>query len=136
MISAEKEFTVEFFDVDSMQIVWNGRYFDYFEMARCRLFSSLGIDYQSLFANGYLLPLAKTNAKFIRPLRFGDEAVVKATLTEWEYLIRVAFEIRNRKTGLITTKGESTQIFCNKEGENLMIVPLEIQKRIKEHIEA
>jgi len=31
------EFSVPFFDVDSMNIVWHGHYVKYFELARCQL---------------------------------------------------------------------------------------------------
>jgi len=34
---AEVELTVEFFDVDSMQVVWHGNYLKYMERARCAL---------------------------------------------------------------------------------------------------
>jgi len=39
---AEVELTVEFFDVDSMQIVWHGNYLKYMERARCALLDKIG----------------------------------------------------------------------------------------------
>jgi acyl-CoA thioester hydrolase len=41
-ITAETEFTVEFYDVDSMEIVWHGNYVKYLEKARCVLLDHIG----------------------------------------------------------------------------------------------
>ena len=41
-ISAEIEFKVEFYDVDSMNVVWHGNYVKYMESARCVLLDKIG----------------------------------------------------------------------------------------------
>ena len=135
-LSIKKEITVEFFDVDSMQIVWNGKYFDYFEVARSALFDKLGIDYYTLATLGYQFPLVKNSAKYIKPLRFHQTAIVKATLTEYEYLFEVRFEIREKESRSITTKGSSTQMACSLEGESLGKIPDELVQRIRMHDES
>ena len=36
------EFEVQFFDVDSMDIMWHGHYVKYLEMARCQFLEEIG----------------------------------------------------------------------------------------------
>ena len=43
-VSAEVEIEIPFHDVDSMKIVWHGNYAKYFEIARCALFESIGLN--------------------------------------------------------------------------------------------
>ncbi len=40
-ISFEVKYSVPFFDLDPMQIVWHGNYLNYFEIARAGLFDPL-----------------------------------------------------------------------------------------------
>ncbi|MBQ2464452.1 MAG: hypothetical protein II507_05635 [Treponema sp.] len=41
-ISEEIVFNVEFYDVDSMRIVWHGNYVKYMEASRCALLNKIG----------------------------------------------------------------------------------------------
>jgi acyl-CoA thioester hydrolase len=52
-LTEETEFKVEFYDVDSMDIVWHGNYVKYFEKARCALLDKIGYGYQEMRASGY-----------------------------------------------------------------------------------
>ena len=47
-ISEEIVFNVEFYDVDSMRIVWHGNYVKYMEASRCALLNKIGYNYNRL----------------------------------------------------------------------------------------
>ncbi len=135
MKSVEVEITVEFFDVDSMGIVWNGKYFDYFEIARHRLFDELELPYKAIADEGYMLPLTSNRAKYIRPLKLGQKAIVKATISEYDLLLKIRFEIRDKASGEVTTKGESTQMAVDTEGKSLGDIPMILKNAIREHLD-
>jgi acyl-CoA thioester hydrolase len=109
-ISAETEFIVEFYDVDSMQVVWHGNYIKYFELARRVLLDKIGYGYLKMEESGYAFPVIDVSAKYIGSLKFKDRARVKAILEEYENRLRIKYEIRNVETGKLTTKGISTQM--------------------------
>jgi len=48
--------------------------------------------------------------RYARPLRFGDEIRVLATLTEWEFRLRIDYAIHNLRSGERTTKAMTTQV--------------------------
>lgn len=123
MISAERELAVEFFDVDSMGIVWNGRYFDYFEIVRHALFIKAGFEYSDMYAQGFMLPIVKNKCKYIKPLRLGGMYIVKAVVTECDLLLKLSFTIRDKGTGILMTKAESVQLAVNLQGESLGRLP-------------
>jgi acyl-CoA thioester hydrolase len=123
-VSAEIEFSVDFYDVDSMRIVWHGNYVKYFEKARCALLTKIGYDYLEMEESGWAFPVTSVSAKYIRPLGFLDRVRAKAILTEYENCIKIKYELYNAKTGQLCTKGESTQMAVNMTTrESSMVCP-------------
>jgi acyl-CoA thioester hydrolase len=112
-IFAEVEKTVEYFECDPMKVVWHGNYINYFELGRRKLLEEIGYAYDDMEKSGYAFPIIEISAKYIGPLQYRDRALIKAILVEYENRLRIKFEIRNAKTGLITTKGISTQMAFN-----------------------
>jgi acyl-CoA thioester hydrolase len=109
-LKAEVEISIEFYDVDSMEIVWHGNYIKYFEKARCALLNKIGYGYRQMRDSGYAFPVTDISAKYISPLKFGDRVRIRAILDEYENRLRIKYELVNTATGTITTKGMSTQM--------------------------
>jgi len=123
-IFAETEIIVEFYHCDPMRVVWNGNYFNYFEAARRELLEKIGYNYDDMKNSGYAFPIIENSAKYIGSLQYRDKAIVKAILEEYENRLKIRFEIRNVKTGLVTTKGVSTQMaFDVKKQESCFVSP-------------
>lgn len=135
MKSVEREVQIEFFDLDQMGIVWNGRYFDFFEIARHALFIECRVSYEEMVSRGYMTPIVRNKAKYIRPLRLGQVVIVRATIVEYELFLKVRFEIFDKKTGVLTTTGESIQMVTDLEGVNAGCVPDFLRNAIKEHLD-
>lgn len=113
-VSEETVVTAEFFDVDAMNVVWHGNYVKYMEVARCALLDKIGYGYKEMVKEGYAYPVTSINLKYVRSLLFGDKAVVKTYLTEYENCIKIKYEIFNQD-GVLCTKAESTQMALNIE---------------------
>lgn len=123
-LSAEVEFKVDFFEVDSMKIVWHGNYINYFERARCALLDKIGYNYIAMEDSGYSYPVVDVRIKYVRSLHFGDTCRAKATLAEYENMIKIQFELYNAKTGKLTTKGSVTQMCIDtRTGETQFVLP-------------
>jgi len=132
IITAEIKFPVEFYDVDSMRIVWHGNYIKYFEKARCALLNKIGYGYLEMSASGYAFPVTDVRVKYTRSLLFGDTARVKAILDEYENRIKIKYEIYNDKTGVLTTKGESCQMAVKMAtNETRFICPEEFIRKVE-----
>lgn len=121
---------VPFYDVDPMQIVWHGNYFNYFENARVALFAHLGVDLFEFYKRTQcLFPIIKTSTKHIYPLRYGDDFICKATLVEGKAKIIVDFEIRLKSDGRICARGRTEQIAVKAPDMEIMFtIPDEIRK--------
>jgi acyl-CoA thioester hydrolase len=135
-IYAEEEFTVEFFHLDPMQVVWHGNYINYFEIGRRVLLGKIGYNYNAMKESGFSFPVIEVSAKYIGSLRFLDRAKIKAILLEYENRLKIRYEIRNVKTGAIVTKGYTTQMaFDVNAGESCFYCPKILVERIEAFIE-
>ena len=102
---------VPFHDMDPMHVMWHGNYYKYFDVTRFDLFKSVGIDlYEYAFSKHVSFPVSRSSIKHIAPLKFHDEFICKAAVTEAEYKIGMDFEIRRKDTGQICARGKSEQV--------------------------
>ncbi len=126
------EADVPFHDVDSLQIVWHGHYFKYFEIARTKLFTLHGIDGKEMMELGYRLVVSHTECKHVSPLAYKDRFRVSAWFTgEPDHRIEVLYEIWNLTTDKRAARGRTDLVTTDPAGTMLLATPELLQKRIK-----
>ena len=108
--ATEVELTVQFYDLDPMEVVWHGNYAKYFEVARCALLDQIGYNYAEMKASGFAWPIIDMQVRFLQPLVFGQAAVVRAEIVEWEFWLKIDYAIRDKATGKRLTKGSTRQV--------------------------
>ena len=123
MIEFSMDMRVEFYDTDCMGVVWNGTYFNYFERVRAALLRSVGYDYPRMYEEGFLLPVVRNKAKYIKALKLGDEFQIKATVTEYDLMLNIEYEISSKATGEIMTKGASSQMAVTLDEKSIGNIP-------------
>jgi len=123
-IFVETEITIEFFHCDPVNVVWHGNYLNFFETARRLLLDKIGYNYYEMKKSGYAFPVVNAAVKYIGFLQHNDKAIVKAVLEEYENSLKIKFEIRNAKTGQITTRGVTSHMAYNFEtSESCFVCP-------------
>ena len=126
---SEIEIKIPFYDVDPMQIVWHGNYIKYMEQARCDMFSKLNYNYLDMGQDNYAYPVAKMTTKYISPITFDDEIIIKSELQTIEPSINIKYTMYNKKTGQKVFKGETMQIGINlKTKESVYSAPEKLKK--------
>lgn len=109
-LSFEVALSPTFHDCDPMHVVWHGNYFKYFEVARCALLQRHDYDYPQMRESGYLWPVVDARVKYIRPLLYGQQLLVRATITEWENRLKIIYEIRDAGTDQVLTRAHTIQV--------------------------
>lgn len=97
---------VEFYDVDSMGVVWHGNYVKYIEKARCMFLESCNFTYIDMLKNGFVMPIVKMDFKYIKPLKFNEIFFVEIILIECECFLKFRYilrDINNNKVALANT---------------------------------
>ena len=94
MYSITTSIRVRYAETDQMHGVYNGRYFEYFEVGRAELMRSLGMTYRQFEESGFLLPLTEAYAKYIKQAQYDDMIDIVAMLKEAPMArLRIDYEI-------------------------------------------
>ncbi|MBL7137686.1 MAG: acyl-CoA thioesterase [Bacteroidales bacterium] len=107
-----------------MKIVWHGNYLKYFEDGREAFGERYGLGYLDVFNHHVMIPIVKVQCDFIKPLEYGDSAIVETRFVNSE-AAKIIFEFRIfRKSDMeLAATGSSVQVFLTPEGELLLTAP-------------
>ena len=126
-------FTIPFYDVDSMRVVWHGNYVKYMENGRCAFLKKIGMSYEFIEDSGYFLPVVSMNLKFIRPARSGQRVLLISELEDCNNLIIFHYLLQDEENGTKLMKGETRQMAVDKNtGKSFLVLPDLILNKIKE----
>jgi len=130
--AAVTEGEVPFHDVDSLQIVWHGHYYKYFEIARTKLFLHHGIDGKDMHDLGYRFVIAHGECRHVSALAYRDRYRVSAWFgPDPEHRVRVLYEVWNLSTGKRAARGRTDLVTTDPHGNMLLVTPQIIQQRIR-----
>ncbi len=110
LVEAEVEMVIPFHDVDMLEITWHGHYCRYFEIARCALLEKIDYGYQTMRSTGYIWPVIDLHLRFLRPGRFGQRIRIRAELVEYEYRMKINYEVTDAMMGTSLVKGHTIQV--------------------------
>ncbi len=108
-LRVEVPVVVPFQDADPTGVAWHGNYFRYFDTARVALLERFGYGYRAMADSGLIWPIVDTRVRYLASASFGDEITVTATLDEWQYRIRILYEVR-AADGQRLTEGFTVQV--------------------------
>ena len=119
LLIARSPVTIEFYDLDPMNIVWHGNYARFFEKARSDLLDLLGYNYLEMQASGYSWPIVDLRIKYIRPLQLKQKIVVEAGLIEYENRLKIEYSIYDEQSGDVLTRATSIQVAVKEGNQEL-----------------
>ena len=115
---------IEWSQCDPAGIIFYPRYFEIFDASTAHLFeAALGVTKFQMFKDFEFsgFPLVRTQARFLKPTRFGDDVEVQSTIT----FGRTSFDVAHR----ITLNGE----LCVESSETRVWVTRDAEGRLKSH---
>ncbi|PPB52238.1 acyl-CoA thioesterase [Campylobacter hyointestinalis subsp. hyointestinalis] len=122
---------VEFYDVDSMNVVWHGNYVKFIEKARCEFLQDLGYDYEMMKKEGFAYPVAKMDFKFIKPLFFKDEIEIKVKLLQIDGFLKLKYEIFNKNAKKVCVATTSQVCVDIKSMQSVYEAPKTLRELVK-----
>lgn len=128
------EFEVQFFDVDSMDIMWHGHYVKYLEMARCQFLEEIGYTYDVMKKQGFGWPIVQLNIKYVNPALFRQKIRIELKVVEYETCLRIDYVIFDAKTNQKLTTASTTQVAVSMQTrETQLQTPPCWQSAVKTH---
>ncbi len=106
---------VRYADTDKMGIVYYGKYFEYFEVARTELLRECGLPYSVIEAAGYGLPVSEASARYYRGAKYDDELRITARIPSIPGpRLAIDYEVR-LAGGELLAEGKTTLVFVSNE---------------------
>ena len=107
---------VRYADTDQMKYVYNGKYFEYFEVGRTEMMRENGLPYSMIEKSGFQMPVREAMLKFKNPA-FYDELLEVETRVETlpELKVHIDHTIRSLDRDVIIVEGYIILVFINME---------------------
>jgi len=67
-------------------------------------------NYPQMAASGFAWPVVDFRVKYVGPIVFAQEIVVKATLVEYENRLKIEYRIHDRASDAVLTKAMTVQV--------------------------
>ena len=123
ILSATKEIEVCFSDVDSLSIVWHGRYVRYFEDAREYFGKKHDFSYLTFYQKGYMLPLVDIQLSYKKMVSYGELLKIKVTYVPTRAVKLIfKYEIFDQ-SGEIVCIGKSVQVVTTTDRKLVLTPP-------------
>jgi 4-hydroxybenzoyl-CoA thioesterase len=125
--------TVEPGHCDPAGIVFNSRFFEFFDISTWMLFeAALGIKRQNIAATFRIIgfPLVDARADFLKPVKFGDVIEIASRITEFR---RSSFDVEHRITidGALAVDGGESRVWAVRDKDDpnkfsSVAIPIEV----------
>jgi 4-hydroxybenzoyl-CoA thioesterase len=112
-----RAFTIEWGQCDPAGIVFNSRFFEFFDVSTWTMFETvLGVARADLFAAYDIMgvPLVDAGARFIQPVKFGDKVEMESQVTDFR---RSSFDVQHRLHlgGALVVEGRETRVWATRD---------------------
>ena len=112
MIVHQTQLRVRYADTDQMQIVYNGKYLEYFEVGRTELLRAFGLPYSTFEQHGYRLPLIEAYCRFVSPARYDDLLNIESSVQDFRSpKLRIDYRIFRVTTKTLIASGHTVHAF-------------------------
>ncbi len=136
MIIARRERRVEWGDCDPARIVFNPRFFEWFDAQTAAIFELAGLPKRDLMQRPDFagFPLVETQAKFLSPSRFGDLVIIELTIVA---IRRSSFDVQHHlfNDGELAVDGFETRVWIARDPADpaqikSLPIPADVRKRL------
>ena len=127
-VTIEQE--VPFYECDPLFVVWHGRYFQYLERARQALLRKFRLDVPDVRHMGYRMYITDARCRYMFPLSYGDRVAVTAWFTEFEPLLRVAYEVTNLTHNRRSARAYTVIATTDGDGNLMTRIPEDVAARL------
>ncbi|HET6402095.1 MAG TPA: thioesterase family protein [Candidatus Kapabacteria bacterium] len=105
---------VRYADTDQMGMVYYGKYFEYFEVARTEMLRACGLPYAEIEAAGFWLPVSEASAKYYHAAKYDDLLRVTARMPHVvSPRLEISYEARLDATEELIATGATTLVFVS-----------------------
>ncbi|MBU8878592.1 acyl-CoA thioesterase [Bacillus sp. FJAT-29790] len=115
MLISTKEIEVRYAETDQMGVVYHANYLVWMELGRTQIIKDLGFSYAEMEKDGIISPVLDIQASYKKPLRYGEKAIVKTWIEEYDGIrVSYSYEIYT-EAGELAVTGTSKHVCVKKD---------------------
>lgn len=112
------EVKVRFSEVDSIRVIWHGSYVKYLEDGREDFGERFGIEYMTIFDNGYTAPVVDMHLQYKQSASVGDTVIVETRyVPTLSAKLNFEYNIFRKSDNALLLTATTTQVFMSRSGE-------------------
>jgi acyl-CoA thioester hydrolase len=135
MFEYTAEIRVRYADTDKMGVVYYGKYFEYFEVARTEMLRDYGLPYAELEASGVMLPVSEASAKYFRGAKYDDLLRITCKMPHRASpRLEIMYEVRRAAESDLLATGETTLVFVDAASGRPIRPPKTYLDRVEHHL--
>ena len=105
---------VRYADTDKMGIVYYGKYFEYFEVARTELLRVCGLPYREIESRGFALPVKEATAKYHRGATYDELLRIEVAMPHLSGpKLEISYSIFAEEGESLLVEGHTTLVFID-----------------------
>jgi len=121
---SRRQFVIEWGHCDPAGVVFNSRFFEFFDCGTWALFeSALGVKAPDLAGTFGIfgIPLVDASARFLAPARFGDVVEMSSQVKEFR---RSSFDVEHRLIvrGALAVEGHETRVWATRDAVDSSLI--------------
>jgi acyl-CoA thioester hydrolase len=124
MLKHTTEVRIRYSETDQMHFVYNGKYFDFFEVGRAEMMRDLNLTYKEIEARGYGMPVVETFIKFKNPAYYDEVLSIETRVEKLpELKVHIDHTITCPERNKTIVEGYVDLVFLNSETKKLSRPP-------------
>ncbi len=109
--------TAQYYETDQMGVIHHANYVHWMEEARVAFMKEIGFGYETIEAQGIVVPVIGISVTYKRPVQFAQTFEVEVRVRRYNgKILELAYTIRNLAEGTLCTLAESKHCFL-KDGK-------------------
>jgi len=115
---------VRYGETDNMKVAYYANYPVWFEAGRSEYGRNMGLLYSDFEDSGYYLVVAELYCRYIHPLRFDDEIIVRSFIEDaGSRQFKFGYEVYKMPERILSARGFTNHICVSKDGRTAKLPP-------------
>ncbi len=124
MLQHQTELRIRYADTDQMHFVYNGKYFEYFEVGRTEMMRDNNLTYKKIEEMGYQLPVLEAFIKYVSPAYYDEIIIVETRIEKMPTSkIHLNHTIRSKERNVVIAEGYIDLVFINSQTKKAVRPP-------------
>ncbi|MBX2976339.1 MAG: acyl-CoA thioesterase [Ignavibacteriaceae bacterium] len=125
MMINKTEVRVRYADTDQMKFVYNGKYFEYFEVGRSEMMREVGLTYDEIEKKGYHMPVMEAKIEFKNAAFYDEVLIIESSVKELPKLkVHIDHKIYSKERNVLIVEGYIELAFMRADTRKLTRPPL------------